>query len=73
MGSTVSHAIAVHKVFVTAPGLLGPKPEKRRALLFSLGFFFFFFTIRAFFGGLTWSKTLENLHIHWNPWQLGRR
>ncbi len=46
--------------------LLGPKPERRRALLFSLGFFFFFLTIRAFLGGLTWSKTLENL-------QLGRR
>ncbi len=38
-------------------------------------FFFFFFlsTIRAFLGGLTWSKTLENLHTHWNPRQLGRR
>ncbi len=56
--------------------LLGPKPERRRALLFSSGFFFFFFflsTIRAFLGGLTWSKTLENLHTHWNPRQLGRR
>ncbi len=55
---------------------LGPKPERRRALLFSSGFFFFFFflsTIRAFLGGLTWSKTLENLHTHWNPRQLGRR
>ncbi len=56
--------------------LLGPKPERRRALLFSSGFFFFFYflsTIRAFLGGLTWSKTLENLHTHWNPRQLGRR
>ncbi len=44
--------------------LLGPKPERRRALLFSLGFIFVFLvflTIRAFLGGLTWSKTLENL------------
>ncbi len=60
----------------SAPFLLGPKPERRRALLFSSGFFFFFFflsTIRAFLGGLTWSKTLENLHTHWNPRQLGRR
>ncbi len=72
MGSTVSHAIAVHKVFVTAPGLLGPKPEKRRALIFSLGFFFFF-DYPGIFGGLNMVKTLENLHTHWNPRQLGRR
>ncbi len=32
-----------------------------------------FEAIRAFLGGLTWSKTLENLHTHWNPRQLGRR
>ncbi len=38
-----------------------------------LFFFFFLSTIRAFLGGLTWSKTLENLHTHWNPRQLGRR
>ncbi len=38
-------------------------------------YFFFcdFEAIRAFLGGLTWSKTLENVHTHWNPWQLGRR
>ncbi len=50
--------------------------RKARAPLFSLGFFFFhyyFLTIRAFLGGLTWSKTLENVHTHWNPRQLGRR
>ncbi len=34
---------------------------------------FFFLTIQAFLGGLTWSKTLENLHTHWNLWPLGRR
>ncbi len=34
---------------------------------------FFLPTIRAFLGGLTWSKTLENVHTHWNPRQLGRR
>ncbi len=39
--------------------------------MFSLGFFFL--TIRAFLGALTWSKTLENLHTHWNPRKLGRR
>ncbi len=32
---------------------------------------FDFEAIRAFLGGLTWSKTLENLHTHWNPQQLG--
>ncbi len=32
-----------------------------------------FLTIRAFLGALTWSKTLENLHTHWNPRKLGRR
>ncbi len=36
-------------------------------------FFGDFEAIRAFLGGLTWSKTLENLHTHWNPWQLGCR
>ncbi len=36
-------------------------------------FFGDFEAIRAFLGGLTWSKTLENLHKHWNPRQLGRR
>ncbi len=34
---------------------------------------FFFFTMRAFLGGLTWSKTLEKLHTHWNLRPLGRR
>ncbi len=44
--------------------LLGPKPERRRALLFSLGFFIFYLFLStiprlyiAFLGGLTWSKT----------------
>ncbi len=32
---------------------------------------FFLLTIRAFLGGLTWSKTLENLHTHWNLRPLG--
>ncbi len=36
-------------------------------------FFGDFEAIRAFLGGLTWSKTLENVHTHWNPRQLGRR
>ncbi len=36
-------------------------------------FFGDFEAIRAFLGGLTWSKTLENLDTHWNPRQLGRR
>ncbi len=39
----------------------------------SIFFFWDFEAIRAFLGGLTWSKTLENVHTHWNPWQLGRR
>ncbi len=54
--------------------LIRAKPERRRALLFSSGFFFFFFFFIDYpgiFGGLTWSKTLENLHTHWNPRQLG--
>ncbi len=34
---------------------------------------FFFLTIQAFLGGLTWSKTLENVHTHWNLRPLGRR
>ncbi len=42
-------------------------------LLAAIFLFVFFLTIRAFLGGLTWSKTLENLHTHWNPRQLGRR
>ncbi len=36
-------------------------------------FFGDFEAIRAFLGGLTWSKTLDNLLTHWNPRQLGRR
>ncbi len=36
-------------------------------------FYFFFFDYTGILRGLTWSKTLENLHTHWNPWQLGRR
>ncbi len=57
---------------------LGPKPERCRALLFSLGFFFFivFFYIDysgILWEGSAWTKTLENLHTHWNLRQLGRR
>ncbi len=36
--------------------LLGPKPERRRALLFSLGFFIFFIDYPAIFGGLNMVK-----------------
>ncbi len=58
--------------------LLGPKPVRRRALLFSKGlllffFFFFFSTFRVLLGALTCSKTLENLHTRWNPRPSGRR
>ncbi len=35
-------------------------------------FFGDFEAIRSFLVGLTWSKTLQNLHTHWNPRQLGR-
>ncbi len=57
---------------------LGPKPVRRRALLFSKGllfffFFFFFSTFRVLLGALTCSKTLENLHTRWNPRPSGRR
>ncbi len=51
-----------------------PPNRKSAILLFSLGLFFsFFLTIRTFLGGLTWSKTLENVHTHWNSRHLGRR
>ncbi len=36
-------------------------------------FFFFFIDYPGIFGGLNMVKTLENLHTHWNPRQLGRR
>ncbi len=45
-------------------------PEARKALSF---FSFFFSTIRAFLGSLTWSKTLENVYTCWNLRPLGRR
>ncbi len=37
-----------------------PPNRKSDILLFSLGFIIIFWTIRAFLGGLIWSKTLEN-------------
>ncbi len=36
-------------------------------------FLFFFFDYPGIFGGLTWSKTLEDLHTHWNLRPLGCR
>ncbi len=50
-----------------------PQQEVSYSIVFLRILFFFLPTIRAFLGGLTWSKTLENVHTHWNPWQLGRR
>ncbi len=41
--------------------------EVSYSIVFLRILFFFLPTIRAFLGGLTWSKTLENVHTHWNP------
>ncbi len=43
------------------------------SIVFLRIFYLFLLTIRPFLGGLTWSKTLENLHTHWNLRPLGRR
>ncbi len=63
----VGHSFPVANGVAFALGL-GPP-----SLLAAIFINFFLSTIRAFLGGLTWSKTLENLHTHWNPRQLGRR
>ncbi len=49
----------VQRTLLNLLRLLGPKPERRRALVFSLGFyffFFFFFEYSGIFGGLNMVK-----------------
>ncbi len=59
----------------SAPFIIRAQARKAQGLIVFVRILFIYFlsTIRAFLGGLTWSKTLENVHTHWNPRQLERR
>ncbi len=56
-----------------APHVMGYAQQEVSYSIVFLRILFFFFDYPGILGGLTWSKTLENVHTHWNPWQLGRR
>ncbi len=48
------------KVYSVPPGFIRAQARKAQGPIDFVRILFFFLIIRAFLGGLTWSKTLEN-------------